>query len=280
MGAGTAEQIQVEKKCYKNNTAGWLGVVKLDHLGAQVGESVEPFGEVWLTQAEAILTARAPKDPANNPFVEQIFQGEDAQGGRHPMPITPLTLSETENGTASERFVPSSPPEGETSEQLAARKRETEAALAGPSERDRTIPLAPVVQPAPSSAAAATAPATSAAAPVSTSEAGEEEQKSWTDPPANWTPQPQKGSLGGGAAPAGPVDDDDARDGTPQGAPPQAPVLQQVGQVPEETAATLPSGEETGAAETPAGQAPEGEYASHEEVGSPDAPAADDKTED
>ena len=58
---------------------------------------------------------------------------------------------------------------------------------------------------------------------------------------------------------------------TVQQAPaPQPPVASS--SVEEEHAAHLESGEETGAAAVPTGQAPEGEYASHEEVGSPDAP--------
>lgn len=42
----------------------------------------------------------------------------------------------------------------------------------------------------------------------------------------------------------------------------------------EHAAASTPEFEETGAAVPPAGEAPQGEYAAHEEVGTPDAPAA------
>ena len=248
-------------------------MVKLDHLGAQIGESIEPFGEVWLSDAEAKLTARAPKDPKDNPFVEQQFRGVDAQGVEHAMPIVPLTLVESDRPVA-ERFVPSTAIVGESEDALAARQKDTADALAGSSTRDRTVPLAPAVQPAPSQAPAATAPAKAAGAPASSSEAAEHERASWVDPDPGWTPDPQRGSLQGGAA-VGPSQTDDAKTGTATGAPPQKPVQTQAGQVAEETAAELPSGEETGAAETPAGQAPEGEFASHEEVGTPDAPAAD-----
>jgi hypothetical protein len=54
---------------FLNMTDGWLGVVELDHLGRAMGASVEPGGSCFLTEEEQILTANAPKDDKDNPFV-------------------------------------------------------------------------------------------------------------------------------------------------------------------------------------------------------------------
>jgi hypothetical protein len=52
-----------------NTTDGWLGAVQLNHLGQALGVSVEPGGSVFLTEEEQMLTANAPRDDADNPFV-------------------------------------------------------------------------------------------------------------------------------------------------------------------------------------------------------------------
>jgi hypothetical protein len=93
---------QVSKKLYKNNTGGWLGVVTLDFSGKEGGVSMEPNGTIWLSDAEAILTSRAPRQPKDNPFEEQEFIGIDSNGARKMFKMRPLTLVSDDS-----RYVPS-----------------------------------------------------------------------------------------------------------------------------------------------------------------------------
>lgn len=332
MGSTLAED-QVEKKPYKNQTAGWLGVVKVDHLGAQVGHSVEPHGTVYLSDTEAILTARAPKAAADNPFEEQEFAFQDESGKRVMQMMRPLVLvTDGEGKVGEERFVPGLGDEPALDTvahsvhlpSVAAAATDTATALAA--NADRHVPTEPVAAtPVPALAQTAAVPGSQArpavqAAELAGSEPLDEEPPSWVDNPDR-TEQPQQGSLGGSHEPApGGGDDDPAKTGSPTHTPPQAPVphkpptatstVEETPQgetqrvVPSEsagtqTAAGSPSeqsgsqgeqasaaeteehagvtqtGEETGAADRPAGDAPEGEFAAHEEVGTPEAPASE-----
>lgn len=334
--AGITAEDQVAKKPYKNQTAGWLGVVKLDHLGAQVGVSVPPFGTIWLTDNEAILTARAPADAKNNPFEEQMFAFEDQAGQRVQKAMRPLVLIADDRDVpgSQDRYVPSvedeePPPAHVDIQALAAARTDTEAQLARTDER--LVPIAPVT-PVLAQSSVAAVPPSHAMPIVDSSQPEEDTRESWVDVPDR-TLEPQPGSLGGAAAI--PVDNTDpVQVGSPTGVQPQAPAPQTVGSSPapdvpaqrvvpsesagtqtaagspseqsgaseapfvpenlgdgldappstlmtpettgtavaEETAATLPTGEETGAADTPTGAPVEGEFAAHEEVGSPDAP--------
>jgi hypothetical protein len=54
---------------FTNTTDGWLGVVQIDHMGAARGASVSPGGSVFLTEEEQILTANAPVNDEDNPFI-------------------------------------------------------------------------------------------------------------------------------------------------------------------------------------------------------------------
>lgn len=301
MGLTTAEA-QVAKRCYKNQTAGWIGVTKLDHLGAQVGAPVAPYGTVWLSDDEAILTSRAPAAAKDNPFVEQEFPFTDGQKVVQQM-MAPLVLVEDADGEeGAERFVPST--SSVNLDPVAGGQRDAETVLQRDSSRPvATAPAGEVtLEPSanaavPPSHAGPTNHAPHEPAPV------EEDlrEESWTAVPEDRTEAPQQGALAGSNEKVGPSDEDAARDGTAQGPPPQQPAptsiastqvqgkgetqpsesagVQEGAGAPseqgaaEETAAHTPSGEETGAAEIPAGEAPEGEFASHEEVGSPDAPS-------
>ena len=302
--AGTTAEAQVEKKCYRNQTAGNLGVVTLDHLGAQVGTNVVPFGQVWLTDNEATLTARAPADPKDNPFIEQKFLFEDAAGAHVAQLMRPLVLVEDQRYSPSDdRYIPGADVPVAA---IAAGQADTAAALAAPS--DRPIPTQPSDRPVPILPPAAAVPAEKVpdGAPVLT--------ESWTDPGDSRTVEPQPGALSGSVAVPGPDQTDVAQTGSqtteipqppaPQAVPvavqdvpvapaeetvppappasPPTPPVQEAAAAPvaaEETAAITPLGEETGAAAVPEGPAPEGEFAAHEEVGSPDAPKAEDTVE-
>jgi hypothetical protein len=65
---GQAPAINMKDE-FTNTTDGWLGVVQIDHMGAARGASVAPSGSVFLTEEEQILTANAPVDDADNPFI-------------------------------------------------------------------------------------------------------------------------------------------------------------------------------------------------------------------
>lgn len=278
MGA-TAAEAQVDKKCYRNQTAGWQSVVKLDHLGAQRGTPVAPGATVWLTDDEAVLTARAPADPKDNPFEEQNFMFQDDKGVQSEHPMRPLILVDEERYSPSdERFVPGQygedmPPAHDVNlHQVAAEQANTEAALSAGTERPVPTEAGEPVGSPP----VAAVPGHLATAPPPEEHA--EAAESWTEN-AERTEEPQPGSLSGSHEPApGDDDADPVRDGSPTHAPPQRPApapvaTSSVAVSDEETAAQTAAGEETGAAEQPAGAAPEGEFAKHEEVGTPDAPA-------
>lgn len=309
--AGTTAEAQVAKRQYKNQTAGWLGVVKLDHLGAQQGHPVPPMGTVYLSDDEAILTARAPANPKDNPFEEQSFMFADAQGQHVEQKMRPLILlGEGDGEDGDERYVPV----GDISPAVAvAEKARTEATLDQQDAAPRTVPTAiqeptqvagsPLAAVDPAHARPAAAAATFTQPPTEEEmEDIAESDRSWVENPSR-TEAPQQGSLAGSdePGPAAPQGTQESVSG--QAPPPQQPVQQTVGAqqgnggktVPsesagtgeaagapseqggaaEETAGVTKAGEETGAADTPSGQAPEGEFAAHEEVGSPDAPSAE-----
>lgn len=109
MEAATASVPQVQKRLYKNNTAGYVGVVVLDHNGQERGQNIEPLGTIWLSDAEAILTARASRRPEDNPFEEQVFIMQDPETQRRTeYRVRPVTLvSEGEHYVpAQDRYVP------------------------------------------------------------------------------------------------------------------------------------------------------------------------------
>jgi hypothetical protein len=262
---------QTQKRLYRNNTAGWLGVVVLDHDGKPVGESIEPFGTVWLSDAEAILTARAPRRPEDNPFEEQVFVGVNSETqAREDFVMRPLTLETTsERYVPTERYVPvlvDAPPDAAPPVAQTAATAETQAPAPATASAGTPVPppppaAAPQGRPTP---AARTEP---------------DEPESWVTPPE----APGRilpGTLDGGDGPPPEVVAAAAPD--PTNAPTEAgryvPSVnaQAAPQTPgseEHAAAVDPRiGEETGAARPPAQPQAEGEYAQAEEVGSPDAP--------
>lgn len=277
MGASTAAAQAVDKKCYLNQTAGWLGVVKLDHLGAPYGDSVEPHGHVYLSDEEAILTARAPKSAKDNPFEEQSFMFQDQNGTHVEQMMRALVLVTDDSDVPSDdRYVPI--PGGSLNpHKIAADAARVDAALDGQDEAPREVPTEPVEgKLVPAMTHASVAPATARPAVVRPGPQGEakdqyahdehtETAESWTDNPSR-TLEPQQGSLGG----------ENVAESERRPAPPQRPAPDSVGAKAgaEEHAAETAKGEETGAAERPSGKPAEGEFAQHEEVGSPDAPAA------
>lgn len=92
---------QIEKQQFKNNTSGWIGATVIAPNGQERGISVEPEGTVWLSEAEQVLTANAPRKAKDNPFIEQTQVVTDpTTGEKSEVTVTPL-----EPITAN-RFVP------------------------------------------------------------------------------------------------------------------------------------------------------------------------------
>lgn len=73
---------------FTNVSGGVAGAVKLDHEGHAKGVAVFPNESVWLTEKEEILTANAPRNEADNPFVNGTFRCDvkSADAG-HARPI-------------------------------------------------------------------------------------------------------------------------------------------------------------------------------------------------
>lgn len=98
----------IEKQAFRNQSPGWIGVVQIDAKGQDRGRAVEPDGIVWLSEAEQILTANAPRRPEDNPFIEQDMAfGVDDDG--HPIRrrVTPLLpVSENRYVPAGDRPIP------------------------------------------------------------------------------------------------------------------------------------------------------------------------------
>lgn len=316
---------QIEKKLYHNNTAGFLGVVVLDHNGKETGVNVDPHGDIWLSDAEAILTARAPKRTEDNPFEAQDFVFiEPENGSRIVRKMRPLVLASDEPASvpALDRYVPG------VNDPVANVARHEEIQAAAKSDRPENISVGDAVAQRTAEVLADASPPVRherapadepVGAPPSTGSTAHEppppapSAPHVASPPARTEPRPQPrtevaqtlsgqgtGSDGGevaqswieepeapGRVLSGALEGDNAGTGS-DGDPtlpqpgdqvrevPQAAV-QTPGAVEEEHAERVDPrvGEETGQARRPTGEQAQGEYASREEVGSPDAPAAD-----
>jgi hypothetical protein len=261
-----------EKFLVRNNTAGWIGVIKLNHRGEEIGDAVEPYGTVWLSEDEMILTARAPRLPEDNPFAEWVLLRVNPETqAREEFKIRPLTLvSNSDRYTpAEDRYVPTV-----DAPQEAAPAQRQEAATA------------PAIVAGPISSAPAAAPAPPPAPPVSEPPPGPplrgtpatpDDTRSWLA-----TPEAPGQVLSGHLDGSNDVPDRPERAPEPTLAPAERFVPSVIGaqaapQTPgagEEFAALVDPeiGEETGRARPPVEDAPAGEYARAEEVGTPDAP--------
>lgn len=221
----------LERQQFRNDDAGWVGVVKVNGRGEAVGDSVAPGATVWLSEAEKVLTAEAPQRPEDNPFLPQKRSRLNNETGQmEDVEVTPLVpVSEPRFVPGTERFVPG----GEVDPRLRA---------------DASKPR----EPSPEEITQAPQPPARASAAVAGSLQGEnpsEQRRTDVTPPA----PPEEPATSADLA---------ADEGSALAS--------------EETAAKVDpeTGEETGAAVEPSGDAPEGEYAQAEEVGTPDAPAA------
>lgn len=241
---GTVAAPNIRKEQFENRDRGWIGVCIIDGKGDVQGKSVGPGERVWLSEAEKIVTAEAPRDPKDNPFVPQvrIREADDGMGGvrREEYELTPLVrVTDARFVPGSDRYVP--PPLGDSSAEafaeadgVASRASDTRAevehrVVEGAASRD--------VPPPPARAAQAVA-----------GRLGGQDHEAPPEEPA-----PTPATLGG-----------------------ENPSETEEAAVEEEHAAQVDPevGEETGAAQAPAGDPVGGEYAAMEEVGTPDAPNA------
>lgn len=60
---------QQQKSLFENVSLGVLGVVTLDHKGNPKGVAVPYKGQIWLSEDEQVLTANAPRNESDNPFL-------------------------------------------------------------------------------------------------------------------------------------------------------------------------------------------------------------------
>lgn len=201
---------QIEKTQFQNNFGGWLGVVVIDPKGQDVGVSVAPDGKVWLSENEQRLTANAPRDAKDNPFIEQTHQRRSAETGElEDYTVIPLTVCSDMRYVPSDvRPIPATTPAplGIQHAQMAATGEEsvTVTEMSAPAlQREHAMadapanikPNEPVVPPR--AAAAAAAARESAPEPVVTEETAQESNEGETVPTA-----PQE-SVGAATPPSG-----------------------------------------------------------------------------
>lgn len=281
----------IEKQQFRNNLNGYVGVVVISPKGEDRGASVEPGGTVWLSEAEQTLTANAPRDPKDNPFIPQTWPVEDPETGvLTNVTITPLTpVNEGRFTPAQMRYIPGVEGEGARGVALAQAathadepvvvtvaqegvlRREAEVNAVG----DAAQPNHPPAPPAAAAAAhAAAARAKAEAEERAAQEAAQDAAQGALPPDPVRAPPPPV--MAPPAPPVPPQRPDDP--GTPSfneetgdWPAPSKPGRPEKGK--EETAAKVDAavGEETGAAPPPTGDAPEGSYTASEEVGTPAA---------
>jgi hypothetical protein len=173
----------LDKQQFHNETGGYLGVVVLNVKGEEVGVSIPPDGYVFLSAQEQRLTANAPRDPKNNPFVEQEFETIDpASGERKKIRFTPLVPSSDDRFTPGvERPIPADVAAGATASALAAHAATTGDSIVVeevPGRRAEDPEAAPAERPparARAAAEAATAPQETTTEPEAPVETVEEE---------------------------------------------------------------------------------------------------------
>lgn len=75
---------------FRNTTTGYVGAIKIDRRGERNAVALAPGETIELTVEEEEATARAHKDPADNPFTDQDYAIRDPQtnevveSGRRP----------------------------------------------------------------------------------------------------------------------------------------------------------------------------------------------------
>lgn len=72
---------------FRNETKGFVGVITLDN-GKERGVAVRPESTIWLSEAEQVLTANAPRRDEDNPFINgQLKLVTKAQDVKNRRPL-------------------------------------------------------------------------------------------------------------------------------------------------------------------------------------------------
>lgn len=270
---------RVQKQQFRNEDAGWIGVVAIGPKGEDRGMSVAPGDTVWLSEDEQRLTANAPRKPEDNPFIAQKRERINQEtGAREEYELTPLVpIDEDRWVPANERYIPGDQTGSAVTRELqsAASGDEPVQVVSDPdalAARHAEVSGDPDAQPHVHRASPAPTPPPRAAAAAAASQAVEEtveEPQPPAGPPVGAAPMPP-GAYAPGSEPLEPSPEIQGENEAKVAAQPTPPVE-------EEQAAVAPTeavGEEVGAAVTPSQEAAQGEYAATEEVGTPDAPQA------
>lgn len=268
---------RIEKEQFRNMSGGFIGAVVIGPKGDEKGIPVEPDGTVWLSEEEQILTANAPRLPKDNPFLpwtrvvlnDETGQWEDREftplvkiQEHRPVPANfrpiPADIADAAATREAEAGARGDEPSVPTVFEGGAVARHAEVASMGEDTRPHQAP------PVPRRAAMAAA-------------MSEDED---TPPQAPPDPLPDPVPPGGDPERTGDPESaqraqEDAVEAQSEAAAAQDDAAAAQQAAADETAAKVDqsTGEETGAAVTPDAEAPQGEYAEHEEVGTPEAPA-------
>lgn len=101
---------QDERFQFVNNTDGHIGAVQYKPNGDEAAISVEPHGTVWLSVAEQEITAKAPRDARDNPFIPHVIPILDPHTGAKTgeKTVIPLTRNDEQRpiGANNSRPIP------------------------------------------------------------------------------------------------------------------------------------------------------------------------------
>lgn len=99
---------------FRNTTNGFIGVITIDPTGKEKGVAVRPKSNIWLSEAEQILTANAPRLDKDNPFVngslELVTKAADVKNRRPIGDAAPQAAKETPEEPQEEVAPASDPP--------------------------------------------------------------------------------------------------------------------------------------------------------------------------
>jgi hypothetical protein len=126
---------------FRNETKGFIGVITLDPTGKEKGVAVRPGSSIWLSEAEQILTANAPRLDKDNPFTNgQLSLVTKAADVKNRRPIGDAAPPASGEAPSTEEVAPESAtpppaapdagpegntaPKAETAEERAVKDRE------------------------------------------------------------------------------------------------------------------------------------------------------------
>jgi|SRR5213592_167219 len=124
-----------DRREWKNTTEGFVSAVQVDRRGEAKAVTVDPGATVWMNAEEEELTAKAPADPAKNPFLPQPFKVRDPlsddvldQGERPVFVLADEERFVPPRGSADEREETGTPAAKSPGAKAATRRRRAKAA--------------------------------------------------------------------------------------------------------------------------------------------------------